>query len=126
MAQRRENEQYKRIKLLGEGSFGKVYLVQGSNDGSFYVIKQFSLNEMDEKQTQNTLVEVQVLKTLQHPYIIRFNEVYKTKKGRLCIVMEHAEGKDLKFLKRLNNLRRRPCKSDRSSTRAIFHGGSNS
>ena len=100
MAQRRENEQYKRIKLLGEGSFGKVYLVQGSNDGAFYVIKQFSLNEMDEKQTQNTLVVVQVLKTLQHPYIFRFNEVYKTKKGRLCIVMEHAEGKSLKFFKK--------------------------
>lgn len=32
---------------------------------------------------------------LQHPNIIRFKEVYKTKKGQLCIVMDYADGGDL-------------------------------
>ncbi len=94
-SQFRENENYTRIRQLGEGSYGKVYLVQGTSDGSPYVIKQFDLDEMDEKQTNNTLTEVQVLKTLNHPNIIRFNEVYKTKKGKLCLVMEYAEGNNI-------------------------------
>ena len=32
---------------------------------------------------------------LNHPNIIRFKEVYKTKQGQLCIVMDYAEGGDL-------------------------------
>jgi NIMA (never in mitosis gene a)-related kinase len=31
----------------------------------------------------------------RHPNIVRFKEVYKTKNGRLCIVMEYADGGDL-------------------------------
>ena len=34
-----ENEIYKRIKLLGEGSFGKAYLVECIHDKSLCVIK---------------------------------------------------------------------------------------
>lgn len=29
---------------------------------------------------------------LKHPNIINFREVYKTVKGKLCIVMDYAEG----------------------------------
>ena len=32
-------EQYKRIKLLGEGSFGKAYLVECLSDGKLCVVK---------------------------------------------------------------------------------------
>jgi NIMA (never in mitosis gene a)-related kinase len=31
----------------------------------------------------------------QHPNIVRFREVYKTKNGRLCIVMDYADGGDI-------------------------------
>jgi NIMA (never in mitosis gene a)-related kinase len=30
-----------------------------------------------------------------HPNIIKSYDVYKTKKGKLCIVMEYADGGDL-------------------------------
>ena len=32
---------------------------------------------------------------LNHPNIIRFKEVYKTKQGQLCIVMDYADGGDM-------------------------------
>jgi NIMA (never in mitosis gene a)-related kinase len=38
-----EFELYKRIKLLGEGSFGKAYLVECLSDKSLCVIKQMDL-----------------------------------------------------------------------------------
>ena len=34
-----------------------------------------------------------MLEALSHPNIVRFMEVYKTKKGKLCIIMEYADGK---------------------------------
>jgi len=40
------------------------------------------------------------MENLTHPNIIRFREVYKTKRGKLCIVMDYADGGDLqKYLK---------------------------
>ena len=35
------------------------------------------------------------MEVLSHPNIIRFREVYKTKKGKLCIVMDYADNGDL-------------------------------
>lgn len=40
-------EMYKRIKLIGEGSFGKAYLVESLSDGKLWVIKQISLETMN-------------------------------------------------------------------------------
>ena len=39
--------------------------------------------------------EAKILEVLNHPNIVRFMEVYKTKKGKLCIVMDYADGGDL-------------------------------
>ena len=50
---------------------------------------------MDDEERKDTLKEAKILEVLNHPNIIRFREVYKTKKGRLCIVMDFAEGGDL-------------------------------
>jgi len=41
------------------------------------------------------LKEAKVLEILNHPNIVHFREVYKTKKGVLCIVMEYADNGDL-------------------------------
>ena len=34
---------------------------------------------------------------MKHENIINFKEVYKTKKGKLCIVMDYAEGKNILY-----------------------------
>ncbi len=41
-----EYDHYQKIKLLGEGSFGKAYLVKSSKDGALCVIKQMDLANM--------------------------------------------------------------------------------
>ena len=90
-----EAELYRRIKLLGEGSFGKAYLVECIKDSTKCVIKQMDLSEMSEVEKRETIKEAKILELFKHPNIIRFREVYKTKRGKLCIVMEYAEGGDL-------------------------------
>lgn len=47
---------------------------------------------MTTAEKEETLRESKILEFLQHPNIVKFREVYKTKKGKLCIVMEYADG----------------------------------
>ena len=80
---------------MGKGSFGKAFLVQAESDGSYAVIKKIDIASLSEQEKKDTIKEAKILEVLNHPNIIRFKEVYKTKKGQLCIVMDYADGGDL-------------------------------
>jgi NIMA (never in mitosis gene a)-related kinase len=45
------------------------------------VIKKIDIAKMSEQEKRETLGEAKILEVLNHPNIIRFKEVYKTKKG---------------------------------------------
>jgi NIMA (never in mitosis gene a)-related kinase len=47
---------------------------------------------MSEEERKTALKEAKILEKVNHPNIIKFREVYKTKKGNLCIVMDFADG----------------------------------
>jgi len=83
---------YKRIRLLGEGAFGKAFLVRCLFDNSLCVIKQMDIRHMQERERRVTLKEAKILEALKHPNIIKFREFYKTKSCKLCIVMDYADG----------------------------------
>mgnify|MGYP001591412074 CR=1 FL=1 len=87
-----DTEYYRKLKLLGEGSFGKAYLVECRSDKTLCVIKQVDLNKMSEQEKLETFKEAKILEALKHPNIIRFREVYTTKKNKLSIVMDYADG----------------------------------
>lgn len=69
--------------------------MQAYSNKRLYVMKQIDLNFMDEKEKQEALKEAKLLEILRHPNIIEFKEVFKTKSGKLCIVMELGENGDL-------------------------------
>jgi NIMA (never in mitosis gene a)-related kinase len=93
--ERPEFEHYTKIKLLGEGSFGKAFLVERNSDKLSCVMKQIDITKMSEKEKKEVVQEAKLLEALQHPNIVTFIEVYKTKKGKMCIVMDYADGGDL-------------------------------
>ena len=88
-------ETYKKVSTLGVGSFGTAYLVQCMSNNSLAVIKQIDIAQMSEEERRETLNEAKILEVLNHPNIVKFREVYKTKKGKLCIVMDYADDGDL-------------------------------
>jgi NIMA (never in mitosis gene a)-related kinase len=89
-------ESYKKIRLLGKGSFGKAFLVQCASDQEYAVIKKIDIKSMSPEERKEAFRESKIMEVLtNHPNIIRFKEVYKTKKGELCIVMDYADGGDL-------------------------------
>lgn len=50
-------ETYKKVKLLGEGSFGKAFLVQTEFSKELCVIKQVNISNMSEKEREVTVRE---------------------------------------------------------------------
>jgi NIMA (never in mitosis gene a)-related kinase len=87
--------QYKIIRVLGEGSFGKCYLVESLSDKAKCVIKQIDIKFMTQQEKDETIREALILQHLKHPNIISFRDAYTTKKQKLCIVMDFADGGDL-------------------------------
>lgn len=58
-------------------------------------MKVIDIGRMPESEKKETLQEAKILEALSHPNIVTFIEVYKTKKGKLCIIMDFADGGDL-------------------------------
>nr|XP_049699231.1 LIM domain kinase 1 isoform X2 [Helicoverpa armigera] len=76
-------------ELLGSGFFGEVYKVTHRDTNEVMVLKQ--LYRVDEDAQRNFLKEVAVLRSLNHPNVLRFVGVlYKDK--RLHLVTEYVAG----------------------------------
>ena len=91
------SKNYKVLKQLGEGAFGKAFLCEKESDDSLCVIKQILIEGMNEQEIADALNESNILKKLNHPYIIKYYDVFKSKKPKhmINIVTEYADGGDL-------------------------------
>lgn len=87
--------QFEKLKVLGEGTFGKCYLVNNKSTNELCVLKQIDLNGMSDKEKQDTMKEARILEALDHPSIIKLIGSFKSRGGYLNIVMNYADGGDL-------------------------------
>ena len=55
LKEREEFAHYKKVKLLGEGSFGKAYLIERISDGLMCVMKIIDITRMGEHERKETL-----------------------------------------------------------------------
>ncbi|XP_028292782.1 LOW QUALITY PROTEIN: serine/threonine-protein kinase Nek5-like [Gouania willdenowi] len=92
---------YEVICMIGEGAFGKVFLVKdtGENGGTHSVVKQISLRKMLAKEKEASKKEVMLHSKMKHPNIVTFIRSFQ-ERDNLCIVMEYCDGGDL--LKKIN------------------------
>ena len=81
---------------LGHGSFGTVYKVKRKTDGNIYALKKVYLNQLKEKEKDNSLNEIRILASINNKNIIQYKESFFDKiNNSLCLVMEYAECGDL-------------------------------
>jgi NIMA (never in mitosis gene a)-related kinase 1/4/5 len=62
------------------------------------VMKQIDIGKLSESEKKETVKEAKILEVLSHPNIVKFIEVFKTKNGKLCIVMDFADGMNSKCI----------------------------
>jgi tetratricopeptide (TPR) repeat protein len=82
------------VKLLGEGGFGAVYLVQDTRLGGRRLALKESFDSSREAQQQFQL-EATLLASLSHPNLPGVSDYFIEPTGRQYLVMDFVEGQDL-------------------------------
>lgn len=60
-----------------------------------WVLKEINIADMETKDRESCLREAKILEILQHEFIVGYHDVYKTRSGKLCIIMDYCEKGDL-------------------------------
>ena len=60
------------------GGFGEVFYAQNHNTGDFVVVKRIPLRNMKKEQLNGVLEEINLLKMLDNPNIVRYIDMVKT------------------------------------------------
>ena len=86
---------YKIIKTLGEGSYGKVHLVSHNITGAIRAMKVIKkVNTLIENNDEEVLNEINVLKKMDHPNVIKIFEFYIDDKN-YYLITEYCSGGEL-------------------------------
>jgi calcium-dependent protein kinase len=84
-------ENYKKAKILGQGSFGTVYLVKHKLINGYFAMKVIKKNKND-KDDENIMNEINILRKMDHPNIVKINDFYTTKTEYVLVTEYCPEG----------------------------------
>ena len=88
-------EDFKIMKILGRGSFGKVSLVQYKATGEYYAMKSLKKDVLlDQDQVESTILEKKILQSLDHPFLVGMIFCFQTVE-RIYFVMPFIRGGEL-------------------------------
>ncbi|XP_023830258.1 serine/threonine-protein kinase Nek2 [Salvelinus sp. IW2-2015] len=92
-------EDYEVLYTIGSGSYGKCQKIRRKSDAKILVWKELDYGTMAEREKQMLVSEVNLLRELKHPNIVRYyDRIIDRTNTTLYIVMEHCEGGDLSSL----------------------------
>ena len=95
--QKTENDplkEYTKIKLLGKGTYGEVFLVKHNSTGIIRAMKVIDKNCEEELSDEEILNEINILKKIDHPNIMKIFEFYSTQ-TTYYLILEFCEGGNL-------------------------------
>ncbi|KAH9821007.1 p21-activated serine/threonine protein kinase [Melampsora americana] len=84
------NQLYAKIKKVGQGASGSVYVAKVLATGQKVAIKQMDLKVQPRKEL--IVNEILVMKESQHPNIVNFLDAFILRDDELWVVMEFMEG----------------------------------
>ncbi|XP_074541234.1 serine/threonine-protein kinase Nek2 [Halichoeres trimaculatus] len=92
-------DDYEVLYTIGTGSYGKCQKIRRKADGKILVWKELDYGTMAESEKQMLVSEVNLLRELKHPNIVRYyDRIIDRTNTTLYIVMEYCEGGDLSSL----------------------------
>ena len=97
-------EDYKIVRHVGRGTFGKVYLVKNVHTNTYFAMKSIRKDVVIQHESLESLkVEKLILLQVQHPFIISMEQVFSSE-TRIYFVMQFVQGGEL--FKHLSEQRR--------------------
>lgn len=92
-------EDFEVLSTIGSGAHGTVRKVRRRQDGQILVWKELNYGAMGESEKQGLVLEVNLLRELRHPNIVKFlHHIVDRRSTTLYILMEYCPGGDLKHL----------------------------
>ena len=88
------SKKYEILSKLGSGSFGNVYLAKNKYTDEKVALKQIKKSTANLLSDGEIKDEIEILKTLDHPDIVRIIESFNTKNSYILIT-EYCEGGEL-------------------------------
>ncbi|ATY65102.1 serine threonine kinase (Nrc-2) [Cordyceps militaris] len=83
---------FDKIKLIGKGDVGKVYLVREKKSNRLYAMKVLSKKEMIKRnKIKRALAEQEILATSNHPFIVTLYHSFQSE-DHLYLCMEYCSG----------------------------------
>lgn len=100
-------DDFERIKVIGVGSYGKVYLVRKilqpatetspAITGDRYAMKVLKKSELRKrKQVEHTMSERRILEKIRHPFVVGLHCAFQTE-DKLYFVLDYCPGGELFF-----------------------------
>ncbi|KAI8374915.1 kinase-like domain-containing protein [Choanephora cucurbitarum] len=84
------NDMYKKLKRVGQGASGSVYVAQSLATNTKVAIKQMDLAHQPRKDL--IVTEILVMKESQHPNIVNYLDSFLVRNSDLWVIMEYMEG----------------------------------
>ncbi|XP_036402341.1 ribosomal protein S6 kinase alpha-2 [Megalops cyprinoides] len=89
--------QFELLKVLGQGSYGKVFLVRkikGSDKGQLYAMKVLKKATLKVRDQVRSKMERDILAEVNHPFIVKLHYAFQTE-GKLYLILDFLRGGDL-------------------------------
>ncbi|KAL3081968.1 hypothetical protein niasHT_032650 [Heterodera trifolii] len=89
--------QFDLLRVLGQGSFGKVFLVRkncGTDNGQLYAMKVLKKATLKVRDRLRTKMERDILAQINHPFIVKLHYAFQTE-GKLYLILDFLRGGDL-------------------------------
>ncbi|CAB1316036.1 unnamed protein product [Coregonus sp. 'balchen'] len=98
-SERADRRQFELRKVLGQGSFGKVFLVKkitGPDAGQLYAMKVLKKATLKVRDRVRTKMERDILVEVNHPFVVRLHYAFQTE-GKLYLILDFLREEDVKF-----------------------------
>ncbi|XP_016137206.1 ribosomal protein S6 kinase alpha-3-like isoform X1 [Sinocyclocheilus grahami] len=96
-SEKADTRQFELCKVLGQGSFGKVFLVKkiiGPDAGQLYAMKVLKKATLKVRDRVRTKMERDILVEVNHPFIVKLHYAFQTE-GKLYLILDFLRGGDL-------------------------------